>query len=783
MAGSKEVFHQMMNQGHSAAWDQDWDEAAGYYRAALAEFPNDPQALTSLGLALFEMKNYPAAKECYQLAAAITPNDPIPQEKIARICERTGQLSDSVHASLHAADLHLQARAVEKAIDNWLRVLSLQPDHLSVRTKLAAVYERLGRKEDAVGELIAVASLMQHAGQPGQAVKIMEHAQKLLPANQEVRLAQAMLRGGRLLPRPARPRRDTGPVSFANEPAKAEPSAHEKTAPDEPGTPLEEAQRTALVQMANILFDLAEENRSGNTRDNVFENLIRRDERTFKPGSDRLPGDRVRLILHLSQAVESQTQGDLTQAAVELEHVTALGLQHPAVAYDLGLLRYESDPERAQRALQLAVQHPDFSLAAHLLMAILYQQGGQLPEAANASIQALALADAAVAPPEQADALLSQYDTLTDAQKHTDPAALTEICEAVYTHLVRPGWRDYLLQARRQLPQQPDGCPPLPVAEILLTSHSSEVIELMDHIRALADQGMLRSAHEEAFYALQLAPTYLPLHVLIADLLLKEGCTTQAIQKFLIVADLYRVRGEAPRALRMLRRAQQLIPADISVRQHIIALLQAQGLIEEALEEYTSLAGLYYAMTDLDKARQMYMEALKLAQKANDKRTWGVNLLLKVADIDLQRLNLRQALRVFEQIRFIQPDLPAVRAQIITLNFRLEQEPAAIQELDDYLTLLEASRRRAQAIQFVSDLLVEQANRTDLRRRLADLYIRNNQVPEAVLQLDAAADQLLNTGRHLEAINLLETIISLRPPNVEAYRSALEGLRRDLLRK
>jgi len=243
------------------------------------------------------------------------------------------------------------------------------------------------------------------------------------------------------------------------------------------------------------------------------------------------------------------------------------------------------------------------------------------------------------------------------------------------------------------------------------------------------------------------------------------------------------VRGEAPRALRMLRRAQQLIPADISVRQHIIALLQAQGLIEEALEEYTSLAGLYYAMTDLDKARQMYMEALKLAQKANDKRTWGVNLLLKVADIDLQRLNLRQALRVFEQIRFIQPDLPAVRAQIITLNFRLEQEPAAIQELDDYLTLLEASRRRAQAIQFVSDLLVEQANRTDLRRRLADLYIRNNQVPEAVLQLDAAADQLLTTGRHLEAINLLEPIISLRPPNVEAYRSALEGLRRDLLRK
>jgi hypothetical protein len=35
MAGRMDVFQQAMNQGHSAAWDQLWDRAAGYYRQAL----------------------------------------------------------------------------------------------------------------------------------------------------------------------------------------------------------------------------------------------------------------------------------------------------------------------------------------------------------------------------------------------------------------------------------------------------------------------------------------------------------------------------------------------------------------------------------------------------------------------------------------------------------------------------------------------------------------------------------------------------------------------------
>ena len=58
MTGRNEAFQQAMNKGHSAAWDQDWERAADFYRQALEEDPDNPQAFINLGLALFELQEY-----------------------------------------------------------------------------------------------------------------------------------------------------------------------------------------------------------------------------------------------------------------------------------------------------------------------------------------------------------------------------------------------------------------------------------------------------------------------------------------------------------------------------------------------------------------------------------------------------------------------------------------------------------------------------------------------------------------------------------------------------
>lgn len=780
MAGNKEAFQKAMNLGHSAAWDQEWRQAANYYSTALDEFPDHALALSSLGLALYEMQDYETALNCYQKAALISPEDPVPHEKIARIHERMGRLDDAVRASMQAAEMHLKARSADKAIDNWNRVLNLQPENLNVRTRLANVYERLGRKEEAINEYISTASILQHNGDLTRALKVTEHAQQLMPENQEVRLALHMLRSNQFLPRPSRPRGGAGAVRPAN-------TAQSASVPDGESTtqadPVAEARQAALVHLAALLFDQAEEAPSGSAAP------ARRGIQTLTRGvggsqAADSGADRTRIILHLGQAIDSQTQGDLDQAAVELEHALSLGLQTPSAYYNLGMLIIEKDREKALRFLQQAVKHPDFALASNLLIAKAYAQMGQWKDAAITYLQALALADQHTVPAEQADELMQTYEPIVDSQTNiTDEASLRHISSTIESQLMRPDWRDFLAKARLQLPGQPDGSPPLPIAEMVLEMRSTQVVEAMAHVRSLAQEGKLHSAMEEALYALQFAPTYMPLHLLIGELMLQEQRISDAVHKFMVVADLYSVRNETGRAIRTLKRVTQLVPMDLRVRQRLIELLIANDKAEDALMEAQQLAEMYYRLAELDKARQTYLDALKIAQKSKNNRVWGVNLLLKVADIDMQRLNLRQALRIYEQIRTIQPDEPSVRAQLVMLNLRLGQEAAAMKELDEFLAFLESAGRREQAIEFISDLLVDHGKRLDLRRRLADLYVRNRQINEAVVQLDAVADLMLSENRHLEAINIMETIISLRPANVEEYRVALETLRRDMLRK
>lgn len=780
MAGNKEAFQKAMNQGHSAAWDQEWDQAANFYSAALEEFPDHSLALSSLGLAMYEMHDYETSLNCYQKAASLAPEDPVPQEKIARIFERMGRLDDAVRACMQSAEMHLKARSADKAIDSWNRVLSLQPENITVRSRLANVYERMGRKEDAVNEYISTASILQHNGDLTRALKVTEHAQQLMPENQEVRLALHMLRSNQFLPRPVRPRGGTGPVRMA---VVRQLENTNDVRVDTQADPVAEARQKALVNLAAQLFDQAEETIMASTTGN------RRGINALTRGVGVSPAvdngsDRTRTILHLGQAIDSQTQGDFDQAAVELEHALSLGFRQPSAYFSLGLLILEKDRDKAQRYLQQSVKHPDYALASNLLLAKAFVKNEQWREASTAYLQSLALADAQTVLPEQGDELAQLYEPIIDSQSNVaDQASLQHTCQTIESQLMRPDWRSYLNKARQQLPIQPEGSPPIPIAEMVLEMRGTQVVETLAYIRSLAVDGKVHSAMEEALYALQFAPTYMPLHLLIGELMLQDQRVTEAVHKFMVVADLYMVRNETSRAIRTLKRVTQLVPMDFNVRQRLIDQLIAHDKAEEALIESQELADIYYRLAELDKARQTYLDALKIAQKSKNNRTWGVSLLLKVADIDLQRLNLRQALRIYEQIRTIQPDEPSVRAQLVMLNLRLGQDTAAIKELDEYLSFLEITGKRTQAIEFISDLLVDHGKRLDLRRRLADLYVRNNQVNEAVIQLDAVADTLLNENRNLEAINMLETIISLKPANVGEYRTVIESLRRDMLRK
>jgi len=144
-----------------------------------------------------------------------------------------------------------------------------------------------------------------------------------------------------------------------------------------------------------------------------------------------------------------------------------------------------------------------------------------------------------------------------------------------------------------------------------------------------------------------------------------------------------------------------------------------------------------------------------------------------MADIDMQRLDWRQALRIFEQIRTLEPDDITIRKSLIDLNIRLTQLSQATAELDSFLTHLQSSGRRKEAIPFLEELVNESPQQGILRLALAEEYRHAERIPDAVAQLDTLSDLLLNAGERDGATQVIETIMAMNPPNMEHYKTLL----------
>ena len=768
MPGNEQVFQKAMNQGHSYAWDQEWQKAANSYRKALEEIPDNPKALSSLGLALLQSQQFDEALQIYQRVAQISPTDPVPFERIAQLSERLGQLKQAANAAMKAAELYLKNRDVEKAIENWGHVTMLNPEHIVARSRLALTHEKLGQNQQAVTEYLAVASLLQRGGNLEKATELVNKAMQMAPNSAEAKQAQSLLRAGQLLPKPMRPRGGTAPLMMSQVKQLNPPTAPVESSMD----PIAEARQSALTTLAEVLFDYSDESPSAQTRRGLSA-IVR--------GTGQLSlhqAEQTKIVLHLGQAIDAQTKDQETLAADELEGALEAGFDHPALYFNLGLLRSKTErTESALRYLGRAVKHVDFALGARLLMGELLSQMGRTNEASVEYLEALKLADAMIVPEEYADEIRQLYEPLIEAQAaDTDETSQLRLCKNVQDLLMREDWRNHLLKAREQLPKAQEGETPLPIAEVIIQAQSSQVLDAISQVNQLARQGRLRSAMEEAFHALQTAPTYLPLHNLIADLLVLEGHIEEAIAKYTVIATAYSVRGESHQATKVLRRVTELAPMDLIAHTRLIDQLIARGEVDDAINEYLEVADIYYRLAELDMARKTYTNALRVVQQSNADRSWNVHILQRMADIDMQRLDWKQAMRVFEQIRTLRPDNESVRKNLVDLNLRLAQQSQAIAELENYLSYLDTHGNSGQGIPFLAELVKENEDSIILRRALAEQYKRAGQIESAIEQLDTIGEALIEQGKNEEAANTIQQILLMNPPNAEDYRKLLSQL-------
>jgi tetratricopeptide (TPR) repeat protein len=110
--------------------------------------------------------------------------------KLAELYTQQGLFNDARAQYLQVAEEFLKANELENAIRIFQKILEMDPENVNMRVRLAEVYVRLGKKEDAWQIFTAAAESMRSKGSLSGAEEILQRMLTLDPGNSYALLLQ-----------------------------------------------------------------------------------------------------------------------------------------------------------------------------------------------------------------------------------------------------------------------------------------------------------------------------------------------------------------------------------------------------------------------------------------------------------------------------------------------------------------------------------------------------------------------------------------------------------------
>jgi tetratricopeptide (TPR) repeat protein len=427
--------------------------------------------------------------------------------------------------------------------------------------------------------------------------------------------------------------------------------------------------------------------------------------------------------------------------------------------------------------LEGALDDDEYVLGAHFALGECYQAEGMFDEALRHFLEAVKVIDMTTVERTQVDDLLRVYEGLAqNLINRGEPERVKELLSSVVGFLGQRGWEQEAIQARRRLDSLARSGAVLSLAEIISLPNSEEVLHAVARSQEYLRREKPYLALEELTYAVGKAPYYLPVHSMLANLFIENNNLDAALDKYRSVARTCEVRGQMPQALATYQQILEYSPLDGQVRRRVIDALIQRGRIDEALEQYLQLADAYYQLAQADRARDTYSQALRLAPRASDEQKWKLRVLHRMADLDMQRLNWQNAIKDYEEITEIAPDDERAHLSLLRLYARTGQQRLGIVSLDRLIKRYLQTKRLGKALAVLKDLVEEQPASIPLRFRAAQLNLKAGKRDEALQHLDVLGDLQLESGQEKAALKTIKTIISLEPPNAEAYVELYEEL-------
>lgn len=745
MAGNRQAYEAYMEAGHNAAWDQDWPVAIKAYTQAVREFTEDPEAHIHLGLALLRANRLEEALKIYNRAHGLAPDDPVPLEKSADILERMGRLKEAAQAYVRVSDVYLSQRDLDKAIGNWERATQLTPGLITIHAKLAQAYERVGDKRKAVRQYLTLAFNFRREGDTDKAVKSVERALRLDRNNPQALNIMSALKSGA----------DINPLAEEAPAEKPKPrldddfdfSARDDRVPvgeSDPLGPMGEAMTTSMGALAEYVIE------SGSMD-------------AYGAGA--------------LQALEFQRQERMTDA-IRAYKTAEPAMRHPALKMNLGgLLVLQNEFAEAIKHLGEAATSPSLNSGALHGLGIAYYRLNKQKQASRFLLESLQAVDSSLVMDEGEEAeLRSVYQRLFTVLEDMSEERLSASNEKFIRLLSGKDWKQRVAETRRQIYELLNSGEEAIITDFITDSGADDLTESVARIDRFTRQGLLLLAMDEAHRAVERSPFYLPIHVRMAEIMMREGRVRNAITKYNTVAKAYMVRGEVERAASILTEVLELAPLDVSIRNSLIELLESEKRYEDVLEHYIDLAHTYHQLGDFEKARDTLTLSERLSRRIEAPVAKMIAIKHGIAELDQMRLDMRRAQQAYEEIVRLAPDDERAHRHLVDIYFNQGNPVEATRRLDQLLGIYAKKKQVSRIVQTLEELVKIYPKDSGLRSRMAGIYRQLGRSGEAIEQLDALGELQLEAGNHRDAVNTIKLIIKLKPSNVDDYRRLLSQL-------
>jgi len=747
MAGNRAAFDAAMKRGHAYAWDERWMKAIEQYKLATAEFPDDATARNSLAFAYLKGRRLREALREYRKVSELRPADPSPVRKMAAVLEELGRVADAAQTWMTLAQSYIQQRTLTGAMEAWREVIRLQPANREAHQRLAEVYAFRSNTAQAVEEYLALARLYHEDGERAQAVEYCQRALSLDGRNSKARA---------LLER----------LALDREIGVAEPSPMLRS---EELSPVDVAVQQALTSLAEAVLE------EGGFAD-VSEIAIPEED-----GQEPLPISQLEIGTILGKAIDSHSRGIIEEALEYYEEALQTGVGRVEVVFNLGLLYKETLRfSGAINLLERSAEVAEYRLASHLALGECHWAQGDGDQAVNHYLEALKIIDLDIMSQDRADDIIQSYQDLADSYELQGDGRKSEVFVNSLTQFFSDSdWKHKIIEVRRKLDSLAEGGITPILAEFLEVAGGEEVIDIMTRSREYLNNDMPYIALEECYRAIEVASTYLPLHLRLAEVFAYQGKVEEAVSKYAAVADAYLMRHNPGKAILVYRRALLVAPMNISIRERLINLLIDHDEIDLALEECLALSEAYYRLARVDEALEKYEEALLLVPRTAVATDWEVRILHRVADLHVQRIRWKRAVAIYEKIRELSPGDEEARLRLVDLRYRLGQEDIALTELDSLIVHYGKEREFQKITKTLRELVDSRPQDIPLRSRLSRIYVEAGMQQEAIAELDTLGELQLEAGLKRDTINTLRTIISLKPKHKEGYTQLLQELGED----